>query len=97
MPIKTTAPLDPQNAMEHLRQGTRQQYLSDWTSIPVSASEEFTHELGEVPFTVDVIEADSSEGYNAITSSTATISKTDTTITVTVGAGGPFYYQVRAM
>ena len=86
------------DVLEHIRRGTRQQYESDWTSIADSDDESFTHELGEVPWLVDVLMADDSEGYNAVNgNASVTVAKTDTTITVTSSAGATKYFQVRAM
>ncbi len=74
----------PTTKDEQLRAGTRQQYTSEWRLIVASASHAFTHGLGEVPWVCDVVESYGSDGAKPTTSS-ATVTKTDTTITVTNG------------
>jgi hypothetical protein len=91
--------------IEHLRKGTREQYESAWVSVTantdVAPTSEFTHELGEVPWVVDVIRADDSDGYNAevVPSTDVTITKTDTLVTLAIPTSVTvtYYYQVRAM
>jgi hypothetical protein len=80
-----------------LRLGTREQYESQWRSIGGTASYSFTHELGEIPWVVDVLRSDHDDGTGAIVAPTVTISKTDRTITITNDAGTGYYFKVRAM
>ena len=67
MPTRVNAPdaltddkLQP--AIEHLRQGTREQYESGWTKIVAAHEVAFEHNLGEIPWTVNVIRAISADG-----------------------------------
>jgi len=86
--------------LEHLRMGTRDQYESGWVQIADTGSAGFPHGLEEVPWLVDVLRSESSQGKGAVDSNTdVTIAKTDTTITVTsnVGDGVAYYFKVRAM
>lgn len=80
--------------LEHLRKGTREQYESPWTAIAALGSATFTHELGEIPWTVDVLKSEQADG-RAPVPATVTVVKTETTISVVATDTG--YYQVRAM
>jgi hypothetical protein len=96
------APLDD---VDHLRKGTRDQYTSRWVKILDGLSHEFLHELGEIPWTVSVNRSESDEGKQAVEATIGsgldiTITKTDTTITVTNNTGiedFSTYFQVRAL
>ena len=84
--------------IEHLRQGTRRQWESDWTELADSASVTFTHDLGEIPWTVDVIRAIDSGGASPLdANASVSIAKTDTTITVTSALGSSAYFKARAL
>jgi len=102
MPIRDRVSFgDTQSALDDLRKGTRKQFESAWTTIGSGSSVDITHDLGEIPWAVDVIRADGSEGYGAVQapSTDITVSKTDATITLAVGttAGATYFYKVRAM
>lgn len=98
MPNRPTFPGAEDPTLEHLRLGTRDQYQSEWRSIANGASHAFTHELGELPWMVDVIRSETSDGKNPVDSnSDVTVAKTDTTITVTNNFGSARYFRVRAM
>lgn len=56
------APDDPEK--EHFRQGTREQYISDWTTIPAATSIQFDHNLEEIPPVVSVIYSLGADGAN---------------------------------
>ena len=101
MPIRgDLPPVDEQSELlEHLRKGTREQYQSGWVSVAASATAALTHELGEMPWVVDVVRADADGGYNAVEvpATDITVAKTATTITITNAAADTYYFQVRAM
>jgi hypothetical protein len=91
--------------LEHLRQGTREQYESDWTLIESLGTHVFTHDLEEIPVVVDVIRSETSDGKAPVDTNAdfdnAPV-KTSTSITVdvtgvgTVNGVSDFYYKVRA-
>jgi hypothetical protein len=103
--------LDPAgliDEMESLRQGTRSQYESPWTSIlgddpnsPGTAYAQvitFTHNLEEIPWMVDVMSSKESDGRTPIdANANVTITKDDTEITVQNDSGTNLYFKVRAM
>ena len=49
---------------EHFRQGTREQYISEWTAIPAGVQVEFRHNLDEIPPVVHVVYSLSEDGAN---------------------------------
>ena len=70
-------------AIEDVRLGTRQQYESDWLYIEAEGAAEFAHGLGELPWLIDVLASENSDGTDAAAATPITVAKTDTTITVT--------------
>jgi hypothetical protein len=112
MPNRSRSDLGPlEEQLEHLRRGTFEKYVSDWTYIEDTGNHIFYHELEEVPIVVDLVASEDAGGKNAfaVTAGTAAgqaaVVKTDTTITVTstlgtavVGHEGiaDYYFQVRA-
>jgi len=96
----TEMPLEEK--LEHLRQGTREQYESEWRLIGDMNSYSFTHELDDIPTVVDVIRSETSDGKKATDSnSDVTVAKTATTVTITSNVGtvngvSDFYFKVRA-
>ena len=84
-------------ALEHLRIGTRDQYESEWRQIDASRAHTFTHSLGEIPWIVDVLRSDSSDGKGAVVAASFTVAKTDTSITITNSDSALHYFKVRAM
>lgn len=97
-----------EQAIEHIRQGTVERYESAWTLVPASAAVEFRHNLGDMPWVVDVVYSDTSEGkYPRDASSLVTVTKADkdssagsgdTTLTVTAASATEnYYYKVRAL
>jgi len=88
------------DALEHLRDGTREQYESPWTEIFDTESKTFIHELGEIPWTVDVLRSRTNDGKAPVDSNAdVTVVKNQTQITVTndVGDSASAYFRVRAM
>lgn len=100
-----------EDQIEHLRRGTFEKYVSDWTYIEDTGNHIFYHELSEVPVTVDLIASEVSGGDAAFavtqgaSAGQAAVVKTDTTVTVTTTLGSAvaghegvadFYFQVRA-
>ena len=94
--------------IENLRQGTRDQYESAWTSIlgdapdspgtPLAQVISFDHKLGEIPVSVDVMSSKEPDGKYAIDdNASVTVTKTATKITVTNTSGVNLYFKVRAM
>jgi hypothetical protein len=99
MPIRDSSAFDDEQ-LENLRLGTRQQYTSDWTVINDSETHTFTHNLGEIPWIVDVAYSEQDQGGLARdANSDVTVVKTSETITCTsnFSAGRTYYFQVRAM
>jgi len=96
--------------IEDVRQGTRKQYVSDWTEIKAGTSLSFTHELGEVPWCVDVLRAAGNQGVSAVAlyqsgktlvdaAGAAAVSafvKSDSVVTLTNGSTDA-YFRVRAL
>jgi hypothetical protein len=97
----TQMPLEEK--LEHLRQGTREQYESEWqlirydTTLSAGQSHAFTHELDDIPTVVDVIRSETNDGKSAgsVTidnsgspaAGTVAVAKTNTTITITSNHG----------
>lgn len=92
--------VDPnlEQAVEHLREGTREQYESGWVRVAAGADATFTHELGEIPWMVDVLQSEQSDGRAPIDgNANVTLTKDSSTITLTNGYGADAYFYVRAM
>ena len=99
MPNRPTLGKDDQ-FLEHLRLWTREQYESEWRQIGADpATYTFTHELGEIPWIVDVLYSDNSDGKGTAVPTTFTpaIAKTERTITVRKTDSAAHYFKVRAM
>lgn len=101
-------PRDLLDAFEHLREGTREQFESDWVSIVEPDGEDiavtFTHRLGEIPWAVDVLQSDASDGSNPaeadLSAADMTVTKDATEITLTrstSSTAGDLYFKVRAL
>lgn len=100
-------PINPE--WDHLRQGTREQFESEWFIIPGGHSQEFQHDLGEVPWVCQVIMSDVATGTfpkDATADVTIVMADEDSTdgsgerkLTVTsdFSAGTDKYFKVRAM
>lgn len=91
-----------EDELQSLREGTREQFESDWTHLPPTGAEAFTvtftHLLGEIPWTVDVIRSESEDGSLPVTATTFTVAKTDTTITLANDSTDTaYYFKVRAL
>ena len=94
---------------EHFRQGTREQYTSDWIAIPAGVGTEFIHNLDEIPPVVHVVYSLGADGANqrrAVdgTEITLTYSNVDsdiesatTTLTVQNDLSEVAYFKVFAM
>ena len=96
--------LDPAglvDEIENLRQGTRDQYESEWRFIQGDAivqTATFEHGLGEIPWMVDVMSSKVDDGKGAIDANAdVTVTKTGTTVTVRNDSGSDLYFRVRAM
>lgn len=85
--------------LEHLRKGTREQFESSWEVINPGADKSYSHGLGEIPWMVDVVQAEDAGGKSATIAADATATKTSDTITVTVAATATagLFYKVRAL
>jgi len=59
-PFPGQAPVEPE--VDHIREGTREQFESEWTLIPGGHSQEFQHGLGELPWVVSVMRSDVADG-----------------------------------
>ena len=101
----TFGPAEFAESIEHIRQGTRQQFESAWVRIEGAvtvASHDFLHELGEVPWIVDVLLSGTADGGNpspAIEGTDVTVTKDATNITVQNDNSTitDRYFKVRAM
>jgi hypothetical protein len=99
-PSNPSGKVDPASltdVIEHLRQGTREQYESEWTLIVDTTSHTFTHNLGEVPWVVDVIGSKVDDGKNPVDrNADVTVVKDDEEITITNNVTADEYFKVRA-
>ena len=81
MPYRSYPLTEHDEVIEHLRQGTREQYESDWTYIPAGLSRQFDHDLGEIPVNCNVsisVESGGPSPKNAVVEAT-----TDRALTIT--------------
>jgi len=84
--------------LEHLRRGTVKSYESPWVSVVDTGTYTFTHDLGDIPFTVDVSVSESAGGDGPVDgNSSATVTKTATTITLVSSYGSTVFFRVRAI
>lgn len=70
---------------ENLRDGTRQQYESEWTFIPAGGEQEFVHGLGEVPWNWSVLRSESATGAVSRQDSAETLQIIRATATIDPG------------
>jgi hypothetical protein len=99
MPIRSDTAFDD-DKIENLRLGTREQYESGWRLIEEGEDFAFQHNLGEVPWVVDVLYSEESNGGNARDgNSDTTVTKTFEEITCQndFTDGRTRYFKVRAM
>lgn len=94
---------------EHFRQGTREQYISDWVSIPADTKAVFIHNLGEIPPVIHVVYSLGEDGANprkAVDGTDITVTYGDvdssieshtTTITVQNDLSEAAYFRLFAM
>jgi hypothetical protein len=96
-----TGKLDPvagQDMVDQLQKGTRQQWESAWIKIGDAESRDVEHELGEIPWLIDIISSVAEDGTNPQSLSTVTVTaKTSTTVTVNNTSGETQYIQVRTL
>lgn len=94
--------------LESLRQGTREQYESEWTQINDGETHTFTHNLDETPWSVSTLFSTDGDGklikdsagdvvYPALIAAGVTVTTTATTIKVANATGTNYYYKVRAL
>lgn len=77
--------------------GTRKQYESDWKfAVASGEAVTFTHDLGEIPWSVSIIQSATNDGARAVTA-TATYTMTDSTVAVSNTGSDDAYFKVRAM
>ncbi len=89
-----------EQTVEHLRLGTRKQWENEtWQLIAATPGfNTFNHDLGEIPWVVDVLSADNNTGKFAVDANAdVTITKTDSTIKIENTTATDLYYKVRAM
>lgn len=107
MPTRPTPPGAYNEAVEHIRQGTRQQYESEWVLIPAGVSHGFLHDLGEIPWSTSIIKSltqsglQPSEASDDVTISYADVDGVGGTgeryVTVTNDLSEDYYFKLRAM
>jgi hypothetical protein len=62
MPYRTSTLEVLDENLEHIREGTREQYESEWLFFPSGARREVRHNLGEIPWVVSVVRSDDATG-----------------------------------
>lgn len=84
--------------IENLRQGTRDQYESEWVLIAAGLAKTFDHGLDEIPWTVDVMGSTVNDGKSPTDrNADVTVTKSGTQVSVTNDTAEDLYFLVRAM
>ena len=82
MPRRSGTRMSYDEAEQHVLDGTRQQYESEWLSIPAGGEREFPHNLGEVPWNWSVVRSESADGTVAGMEQSETLSVTRGSATI---------------
>ena len=101
MPDGILDPVSVKDEIQEVRRGTRLQFESQFILVQNTQTVVIDHDLGEIPWVVDVIASVFSDGANAVPLALVTVTaKTSTDVSVNNATTTPaldHYVQVRAM